>query len=81
MAAVAGAPRAVAAAGTAIRVEVAAAQKVAAAPVVPTVVATVAVANLMAAVGKQQEGPQQGGVRHVGEWLTCQVCQVLGFWP
>ena len=49
--AVAGTPRAVAAAGTAIRVEIAAAEEVAAAPVVPVVVATAAVANLMVAVG------------------------------
>ena len=54
--AVAGAPRTVAAAGSAIRVEVAAAEDAAAAPVVPTVVATAAVADLMAAVGDATEG-------------------------
>ena len=56
VAAVAEVPRAVAAAGTATRVEVAAAQEAAAAPVVPTVVATAAVADIMAAVGDSTGG-------------------------
>ena len=51
VAAAVGAPRAVAAAKTAIRVEVAAAEETAAAPVVPAVVATAAVTDLLAAVG------------------------------
>ena len=49
--AVAGAPKAVATAGTAIRVDVAEKEEEAAATVVPGVVATVAVADLLAAVG------------------------------
>ena len=51
VAAAAGAPRAEASAGAVIRAEVAAAEDAAAAPVVPAVVATAAVADLMAAVG------------------------------
>ena len=49
--AVAGASRAVAAAGTAARVEVASAEEAAAAPVVPAEVATAAATDLKAAVG------------------------------
>ena len=55
-AAVAGVPRAVAAAGEAARVEVAAAEEAAAAPVVPAIVATAAVEDLMAAVGDATRG-------------------------
>ena len=51
MATVAGAPRAVAAAGAAARVKVATAEEEAAAPELPAVVAMVAVADLLAAVG------------------------------
>ena len=51
VAAVAGAPRAVAAAGAATRVEVAVAEEATAAPVVPAIVATAVVADLLAAVG------------------------------
>ena len=60
VAAVTGTPRAVAAAGTVTRVEVAAAEEAAAAPVVPTVVATAAVADLMAAVGDITGGATSG---------------------
>ena len=60
MAAVAGEPRVVAAAGTPIRVEIAAAQKTAVAPVVPTVVATAAIADLMATVGDAKGGATAG---------------------
>ena len=60
VAAVAGAPSAVAAAGTAIRVEVAAAEEAAAAPVVPALVATAGVADLMAAVGDVTGGATSG---------------------
>ena len=56
VAAVTGVPRAVAAAGAATRVEVASAQEAAAAPVVPTVVATAAIADLMVAVGDATGG-------------------------
>ena len=52
---VAGAPRAVAAAGAAARVEVATAEEAAAAPVVPVVVATAAATDLMTAVGDVTE--------------------------
>ena len=51
VAVVAGASRAVAAAGAAARVEVTAAEEAAAVPVVSAVLATAAVADLMAAVG------------------------------
>ena len=51
VAAIAGEPRAVAVAGLATRVEVAAVEEAVAPPVVPAVVATAAVADLMAAVG------------------------------
>ena len=51
VAAVAGAPRAVAAVGTAARLEVAATEEAAAAPVVPAVVTTAAVSDLLAACG------------------------------
>ena len=51
MATVAGAPRAVAVARAAARVEIAAAKEAAAAPVVPAVVATTAVGDFLAAVG------------------------------
>ena len=54
VAAIAGAPWAVTTAGTAMRVEVAAA------PVVSAVVATAAVANLMAAVGDATGGATSG---------------------
>ena len=60
VAAIAGAPMAVTTAGTAMRVEVAAAEEAAAAPVVPAVVATAAVANLMAAVGDATGGATSG---------------------
>ena len=60
VAAVAGAPRAVAAAGEAARVEVAAAEEAAAAPVVPAVVATAAVADLLVAVGDATGGGTSG---------------------
>ena len=60
VAAVAEAPRAVAAVGAAARVEVAASEEAAAAPVVPALVATVAVADLMAAVGDPTEGATSG---------------------
>ena len=63
VAAVAGEPRAMAAAGAVsrmkvaeARVEVAAVEEAAAAPIVPTVVATAAVADLMAAVGDAPGG-------------------------
>ena len=59
-AAVTGIPRAVAAVGTAIRVEVAAAEEAAAAPVVPAVVATVVVADLMATVDDATGGATSG---------------------
>ena len=55
MAAVAGASRAVVAAGAAVRVEVAAAEEATVAPVVPAVVATVVVAGLLVAVGTTKE--------------------------
>ena len=58
VAAVAAEPRPVAAAGVAARVEVAAAEEAAAAPVVPAVVATVAVADLLVAIG--DEGATSG---------------------
>ena len=51
LAAVAGTPRAVAATGSSIRVEVAVAEEAAAAPVVPAVVTPAAVADFIAAVG------------------------------
>ena len=51
VAAVVGVPRAVSAAGAATRLEVTAADEAAAVPVVPAVVATAAVADLLAAVG------------------------------
>ena len=54
VAVVAGTPRAVIAAGTATRVEVAVAGEAAAAPVVPAVVATAAVADLMAGFGHEE---------------------------
>ena len=60
VAAVAGAPRAVAAAGTAIRVKVTAAEEAAVAPVVPAVVATATVADLMAAVRDATGGTTSG---------------------
>ena len=55
-----GAPEAMAAAGTAARVEVAAVEEAAAASVVPAVYATVAVADLMAAVGDASGGVTSG---------------------
>ena len=60
VAAVSGAPRTVAAAGTAIRVEVAAAKEAASAPEVPAVVATAAVADLIAVVGDATGGATSG---------------------
>ena len=60
VAAVAGAPKAVAAAGAAARVKVVAAEEVAAAPVVLAVVATAAVADLMAAADDATEGATSG---------------------
>ena len=57
--AVAGAPRAVTAVETAIRVEIAAAEA-AAAPAVPVVVATAAVAGLLVAVGDAVGGVTSG---------------------
>ena len=60
VAAVAGAPRAVATAGTTASVEVTAAEEAAAAPVVPAIIATVAVADLMAAVGDATGGAASG---------------------
>ena len=60
VAAVARAPRAVAATETATRVEVAAAEEAAAAPVGPAVVATVAVVDVMAAVGDATGGATSG---------------------
>ena len=53
---VAGVPKAVPTAGTATRVEVAAAEEAAATPEVPAVVATTAVSDLMAAVGDATGG-------------------------
>ena len=58
--AVAEALRTVAAAGTATRVEVAAVEEAEAAPVVPAVVATAAVADLMATVGDVIGGATSG---------------------
>ena len=58
--AIAGTTRAMAAAGTATRLEVAPAEEAAAAPVVPTVVVTAAVADLMAAVGDATGGATSG---------------------
>ena len=58
--AVAKASRAVTAVGAAARVEVTAAEEAAAAPVVPAVVATIAVADLMAAVGDATGGATSG---------------------
>ena len=87
VAAVVGAPRAVAAAGeaarvevAATRVEVAAAEETAAAPVVPAGVATAAVADLMASVGDAAGGPHQGGVHHEKERLPghCWQCNRRG---
>ena len=60
VATVAGAPRAVAVAGAAARVEVATAEEEAAAPEVPAVVAMVAVADLLAAVGDATRGTTSG---------------------
>ena len=60
VAAVAGAPRTVAAAGAAARVEVAAAKEVGTAPVLPAVVATVAVADPLAALGDAIGGATSG---------------------
>ena len=54
--AVTGAPRAVAAVGVATRVEIAATAEASAAPVVPAVIATAVVADLLAAVGDATGG-------------------------
>ena len=67
VAAVVGAPRAMAATGAAARrVDVAAAEEAEAVPVVPAVAATAAVADLPL-LAMQQEGPHQRGVNHEGE--------------
>ena len=60
MAAIAGAPRAVAEAGTAIRVKVVAIEEAAVAPVVPAAVAAAVVADLMTAVGDATGGATPG---------------------
>ena len=60
VAAVAGVPRAIAAAGIAARVEVAAVEEAAVVPVVPAAVATTAGADLMAAVGDATRGALSG---------------------
>ena len=60
--AVAGALRAVAATGAAARVEVAATEEAVAAPVVPAVVPTAAVAHLLAVVGDATGGAPSGKI-------------------
>ena len=74
VAAVAGAPRAVDVAGAAAKVEVAAAEEAAAAPVQPSVVATASVADLLTAVGDATGGITSGRSYQEGERLHNRVC-------
>ena len=72
---VAGPPRTMATAGVAAQVEIASAEEAAAAPVMPEVVATAEVADLLAAVGDATGGATSGrSAPHDEERLDPRVC-------